>query len=72
MDRSEAMKLLKRLLDSDLVEPSHISIGERHPNDYQLQIRIEYKRTQLNDYCKANNYLIDEDKEKKFLLVYKC
>ena len=72
MDRSEAMKLLRRLLESDLVESSRISIGERHPNDYQLQIRTEYKRTQLNDYCKANNFLIEEDIEKKFLLVYKC
>ncbi len=71
MDREQAMTLLKQLLANDLVEPSHISIRERHPNDYQLQIRTKYKRAQLDEYCKANSCSIEEDIQETFLLVFK-
>jgi hypothetical protein len=65
------MTLLKELIGKDLVEPSHVSIGERQPNDYQLQIKTKYNRLQLNDFVNEKGLVVEEDKEERYLLVYK-
>ena len=71
MERFEAMVLLKELVAIDLVEPSFVHIMERMPNRYQLQIRSQYNREQLDDFAKQNSLAIEEDKEKKYLLIFK-
>jgi len=69
LDRTQAMTLLKELVANDLVEPSYVSIGERSPNNYQLQIKC-YNKTEIQKFAKNNNLAIEEDKEEKFLFIY--
>ncbi len=65
------MALLKELVTNDLVDPSHVSIGSRHDDGFQLQIKTNYNRTQLNDYCKGKGCIVEEEKEETYLLIYK-
>ncbi len=71
MDRQQAMKLLKELAVNDLVEPTFVHICERAPDLYQIQIRTRYNRSQLDAFAKRNNLSIEEDREKRYLVIYK-
>ncbi len=65
------MALLKKLVDEDLVDPSHISIGLRSPQHYQIQIKSGYNRKKLDEFAKLHKLAVNEDKERKYLRIYK-
>ena len=69
MDREQAVALLKELVAQDLIEPSHISIGQRSPEHYQIQIRNDYNRQHLDEFVKKHKLSVSEDKEKKYLRI---
>jgi hypothetical protein len=71
LDRVQAMALLKELTVNNLIEPSYISINERKPNDYQIQIKCGYKKLEVDAYAKKQCLTIEEDKERKYLLIFK-
>jgi len=63
--------MLKELVAEDLVDPSHISIGLRIPEHYQIQIKSDYNRKRLEEFAKAHKLAVTEDKEGKYLRIYK-
>lgn len=71
MDREQAIRLLKELVSKDLVEPSYIHIFERVPDHYQIQLKCEYKRDEIIEYAKTEGLTVKEDKEQKFLVIFK-
>jgi hypothetical protein len=71
LDRLEAMAMLKELVAKNLVEPSFVSISERKPNNYQIQIKSDYNRVAIEEYAKVNGLTIEEGIERKYLLIFK-
>ena len=71
MNRLQAMAVLKELVDNDLVEPSFVSICESKPNHYQIQIKCDYNKAEIDAHAKKHSLTIEEDKERKYLVIYK-
>lgn len=71
LDRKEAIALLRELVTCDLVEPSWVSVEERKPNHFQLQIKCDYNKTELEAYAKKHGLTIIDDKERKYLIIFK-
>jgi hypothetical protein len=65
------MSMLKELVSADLVEPTYIHIFEREPKNFQIQIKCNYRRDAIIQFAKTKGLTIKEDKEQKFLLIYK-
>ena len=71
LNRLEAMAMLKDLMDNNLVDPSYVSIGKRSPTDYQIQIKCDYMKLEIESYAKKHGLTIIEDKEREFLVIFK-
>ncbi len=71
VDRVEAMALLKELVAINLVDSSFINMLQREPNQYQLQIKGEYFKSRIEEYAKQFGLSIEEDKERKYLVIFK-
>ncbi len=71
MDRAEAMALLKELIAVNMVDPSFISVSQRKPNHFQLLIKSDYYRSEIEKYAKKFGLSIKEDKEQKYLVIFK-
>ena len=71
MDRLQAMVMLKELVTNNLVEPTYVSISERKPKDYQIQIKCDYNKIEIEVHAKKHHLTIEEDKEKKYLFIFK-
>ena len=71
MDRQQAMAMLKELIANNLVEPSYVSISERKPKDYQIQIKCDYSKLEIEAHAKKFGLTIQEDKERKYLFIFK-
>jgi hypothetical protein len=65
------MAMLKELVDNNLVEDSYISLFQAKSNDFQIQIRCDYNKTEIEAYAQKNGLTITEDKERKYLVIYK-
>ena len=71
MDRLQAMAMLRELVDNDLVDPSYVSIVKRSPTQYQIQIKCNYNKIEIQAHAKKHGLTIEEDKEKLYLLIFK-
>jgi hypothetical protein len=71
LDRLQAIAVLKELVNNDLVDPSYISVGKRQTNQYQIQIKCNYNRKEIEEYAKKYNLTIEEDKEQLYLLIFR-
>ena len=71
VDRVEAMALLKELVAVNLVDPSFINMLHKEPNHYQLQIKGEYFRSEIEEYAKQFGLSVEEDKERKYFVIFK-
>jgi len=71
MDRKEALAMLKELIAEDLVDPSYVNVSKRTPNHYQIQIRCDYNKKEVEAHAKKYGLTIEEDKERKYLVIYK-
>ncbi len=65
------MDMLKELVALDLVEPNYVHISERIPSHYQIQIKCNYNKAQIEEYAKKHGLTIKEDTERKYLVIYK-
>jgi hypothetical protein len=45
------MAMLKELVLKDLVEPSFVHISERIPDHYQIQIKCDYNKTEIEEHA---------------------
>jgi hypothetical protein len=43
----------------------------RKPKDYQIQIECDYNRLEIEAHAKKYGLTIEEDKERKYLLIFK-
>ena len=71
MNRPEAMALLAELVSNNLVEPTYIHVSLRKPNHYQIQIKCDYYKSEIEAYAKKHGLTIEEDKERKYMVIYK-
>jgi hypothetical protein len=67
----QAMVMLKDLVDSNLVEPSYVSMVEAKPNYFQIQIKCDFNKAQIEAHAKKYGLTITEDKERKYLVIFK-
>jgi hypothetical protein len=70
-DRLQAMAMLKVLVDNDLVEPSYVSMVQVKPNIFQIKIKCDYNKTEIEAHAKKHGLTITEDKERKYLVIFK-
>ena len=71
LDIEQAIAMLKELVANDLVDPSYVHFSERVPNHFQIQIKCNYRRNEIIEFAKKNQLTIKEDKEQKYLVIYK-
>jgi len=65
------MAILKELVDNDLVDPSYISLVQIDANKFQIQIKCNYNKQQIEDYAKKHFLIIKEDNDLKYLVIFK-
>ena len=65
------MAILKEFVANNLVEPSYVSISERKPKDYQIQLKCDYNMLEIEAHAKKHELTIEEDKGKKYLVIFK-
>jgi hypothetical protein len=74
MKRGEAVNLLADIsLKEKLVQPSLVSLDRRDNNSYnsyQLKIKGDYDFELLKMYAESKNFTVEEDKAKRFLIIY--
>ena len=72
MNRLEAMAMLKELVADNLVNPDYVNIMRREKNShYQIQIKCDYNKEEIEKHAKKHGLTIEEDKERKYLVIYK-
>jgi hypothetical protein len=71
LNRQEASALLKELITNDLIDPNWVSIGERHPKDFQLQFKTVHDSQKLEALTRSRNLVIEVDKKKGYIFIYK-
>jgi hypothetical protein len=71
LDRLQAVVMLRELVANDLVDPSYFSMVEAKPNHFQIQIKCDYNRLKIEEYAKKYALTITEDKDRKYLLIFK-
>jgi hypothetical protein len=69
LDRKQAMAMLKELVVNNLVEPTYVHICQKTFGNYQIQIRSDYNRE--GRIRKKHDLTIEEDKERKYLPIFK-
>ena len=71
MERKEALAILRKMINCDLVEFSWVSLQERKLGDYMLQIGSGYNRQAVDDFVEKNNLSFEEDANKRYLVIFK-
>ena len=70
LDRQEAISMLKELVSNNLVDPTYVQISQRSPNHFQIQIKCDYNKA-IKEHAEKHGLTIEEDKERKYLVIYK-
>jgi len=72
LNRLEAIAMLKELVAANLVNPDYVNIVRRDNNShYQIQIKCDYNKVEIEKHAKKYGLTIEEDKERKYLVIYK-
>jgi hypothetical protein len=71
LDKLQAMASLRESVDNNLVEPSYVSMSQVKPNDFQIQIKCNYNKEEIEKHAKKLGLTITEDKERKYLVIFK-
>jgi hypothetical protein len=71
LNRLEAMTMLKELVANDLVEPSYVSMVKVDSKSYQIQIKCDYNKPQIESYAKKHGLTMTEDIKRKYLVIFK-
>ena len=61
MDRLQAMAILRESVDNNLVEPSYVSMVQVKPNSFQIQIKCDYNKEDIEAHAKKHGLTITED-----------
>jgi hypothetical protein len=71
MKRNEAVALLKELGSEHLLQPSFVIIEQRKPDRYQLCVKGDYDRHEIEDFLQKYNLAIEEDVTRGLLCIFK-
>jgi hypothetical protein len=71
VNRAEAIAILKELISEDLVNPNYVNICSLEINNCQIQIRSNGNKQAIQKHASKHGLIIQEDKEKKYLIIYK-
>jgi hypothetical protein len=72
LNRLEAIAMLKELVAGDLVNPDYVNIVRRdHNSHYQIQIKCDYNKEAIEKHAKKRGLIIEEDSERRYLVIYK-
>ena len=67
--RPEAVALVKELGITELIQPTFVIIHERCPDRFQLKIKGNYDRKQIEIVLKNRNFLYEENND--YLIISK-
>ncbi len=71
MDRKEAISIFTELVARGLINPSFVSIEQKKSDKHQLKIKGDYDFLAIYTFVQAKNLEAEEDKDKKYILVFK-
>lgn len=72
LDRKQAMALLKELIAGyDLANPDYVNIINSKDKHCQIQIKCDYSKSRIEEFAKKYGLILEEDKEHKYLVIYK-
>ncbi len=71
MERAEAVALLKELGAGLLIQPTMVMIEQRTPDHYQLRIKGNYNRNEIEQFAQKFYLSVKEDKTKNYLFIFK-
>jgi hypothetical protein len=71
MKREEAVTLLKELSAAHLIRPFLVLIEQRKPERYQLCIKGDYDRSELESFLQKCQFAIEENLSKGLLCIFK-
>jgi len=55
------MTILRESVDNNLVEPSYVSMVQVKPNSFQIQIKCDYNKEDIEAHAKKHGLTITED-----------
>ena len=71
MNRKEAISLFTELVAHGLINPNFVSIEQKELGKHQLKIMGDYDFLEISTFAQAKNLVAEEDKDKKYILVFK-
>lgn len=69
-EASEAVALLKELGSEHLLQPTSVLIEQRKPDNYQLCVKGNYNRQEIEDFLLKYTFAFEED-ARKGLCIFK-
>ena len=69
MKRTEAVALLKELEAEQLIQPTLVLIEQRCPDRFQLQIRGDFNRQQIEIFLKKRHFSFEMNND--YLVIFK-
>jgi hypothetical protein len=67
--RKEAVALFTELVAKGYIQPNLVLIEQRKPDKYQLKIKGNYDRSQIEVFLKNTMFSIEENKN--YLIIFK-
>ena len=71
MNRKEAISLFTELVAHGLINPNFVSIEQKELGKHQLKIMGDYDFLGISTFAQAKNLVVEEDEDKKYILVYR-
>jgi hypothetical protein len=65
------MPVLKELITIDSVDPTYVNLWAKTSSHYQIQIRSNSNKEAIEKHTSKHGLTIQEDKEQKYLTIYK-
>jgi hypothetical protein len=69
LNRKEAVALFTELVAQGYVQPNLVIVEQRKPDKYQLKIKGNYDRSQIELFLKNTMFSIEENKN--YLIIFK-
>jgi hypothetical protein len=69
LDRKEAVALVKELGDRELIKPTFVIINRDKPNRYNVQIKGDFDRKEIELFLKNRGYSFEENND--YLIISK-
>jgi hypothetical protein len=71
VNRKEAISLFTELVAHGFINPNFVSIEQKELGKYQLKIMGDYDFLGISTFVQAKNFVVEEDKDKKCILVHR-